>query len=104
MFDELKGMDFGKLGEMLQNVQNGATEIQKDIESKEFTAKGGGGLVKASINGNSELIDIDIDDSLMEDKESLQILLISVINDAIKMAEDNKKRAAMNMLGKMSSK
>ena len=45
------------------------------------------------------MIDITIDDSLLEDKESLQILLIGTINDALKMVEDNKKSQAMGMFG-----
>ena len=48
-----------------------------------------------------EIIDIDIDDSLLEDKESLQILLISAVNDVIKMVEDDKKLAASKMLGSL---
>ena len=35
----------------------------------------------------------------MDDKDSLQILLISGINDVIKMVEDNKKSMATNLLG-----
>jgi len=40
-------------------------------------------MIELSINGNSEVIDLQIDDSLLEDKDSLQILLISAMNDVI---------------------
>jgi DNA-binding protein YbaB len=50
-----------------------------------------------------EVIDLKIDDSLLEDKESLQILLMSAINDAIKMALEDKKREALNMFGGLNS-
>ncbi|WP_456389201.1 YbaB/EbfC family nucleoid-associated protein [Hydrogenimonas sp.] len=94
-----EGMDMGGLQKMLEEVQKKAKEFEEKSESVEFTAKSGGGLVKVTANGKGEIIDIDIDDSLLEDKEALQILLISAINDVLKMAEQNKKSAAMNMFG-----
>jgi DNA-binding YbaB/EbfC family protein len=56
-------------------------------------------MVAFSMNGQGEAVDLEIDDTLLEDKESLQILLLSAINDAVKMVEDNKKHSAMDMLG-----
>ena len=35
----------------------------------------------------------------LEDKDSLQILLISCMNDVIKQSDENKKMMAMNMMG-----
>ena len=85
------------LNEMLKKLQ----EQMEDVDSKTYTATSGGGLVEASVNGKFEVIDIKIDDSLLEDKESLQILLMSAINDAIKMALEDKKAQALNMFGGM---
>ncbi len=48
-------------------------------------------MVTISANGTGEIVDITIDNSILEDKESLQILLISAMNDINKMVEDNKK-------------
>lgn len=95
MFD---GIDFSKMGDMLSKAQEQAAQIQEDAKNKTFTAKSGGGMVQVSMNGMNELIDMSIDDSLLEDKESLQILLMSAVNDAIKMSEEDKKLAASQML------
>ena len=95
MFENL---DFSKMGAMLEVAQKQAQKMQEDAANKEFTAKRGGGMVSVSMNGNGEVIDITIDDSLLGDKESLQILLISAMNDAFKMVEDNKKFATAQML------
>jgi DNA-binding YbaB/EbfC family protein len=88
---------FGNIdfNEMMQKIQ----EQLQESDNKTYTAKSGGGLVEATVNGKLEVIDLKIDDSLLEDKESLQILLMSAINDAIKMALDDKKAQAMNMFG-----
>lgn len=94
-----KGMDLNKMQEMLGDMQAKAQEMEEKIKSTTLTAKGGGGLIEVSANGAGEIIDINIDDSLLEDKESLQILLISTINDVVKMVEDNKKSQALGMFG-----
>ena len=90
------------LGEMFGDLQAKAKELQEENETKLYTTKSGGGMVSVQINGNTEIIDIEIDDELLEDKESLQILLMSAINDAVKMAEDGKKNMAMDMIGGMN--
>ncbi|MFK5881350.1 MAG: YbaB/EbfC family nucleoid-associated protein [Sulfurospirillum sp.] len=94
-----ENMDFSKMGEMLEVAQKQAKKMEEEANNKEFSAKSGGGLVKVSLNGHGEVVDLSIDDSLLEDKESLQILLISAINDGFKMVEDDKKLAATQMLG-----
>ncbi|HIE35388.1 MAG TPA: YbaB/EbfC family nucleoid-associated protein [Campylobacterales bacterium] len=96
MFDNL---NIKELGKVLEEIQEKAKKIQEESENKIFTAKSGGGLIKVSANGKGEIIDIEIDDSLMSDKESLQILLISAINDLLKMVEEEKKRVAMSLMG-----
>jgi len=94
-----EGLNMSNLGKMFEEVQKKAKEIEEKSESIEFVAKSGGGLVKVTANGKNEIIDLEIDDSLLEDKESLQILLISAINDVIKMVENNKRSVALSMFG-----
>ncbi len=102
MFD---GMDLSKLNlnEMMGQFQEMANKAKDDNSNTIFTAKSGGGMVSISINGNSEVIDLQLDDSLLDDKDSLQILLISAMNDVIKQSDENKKMMAMNMMGGMGS-
>jgi len=92
-------MDMSKMGDMLKEMQAKAEQLQAQAKAVEMTAKGGGGMVQVTANGAGEVIDITIDDSLLDDKSSLQILLMSTINDALKMVEDNKKSQAMGMFG-----
>ena len=97
-----EGFDMSKMSEMMSQMQEKAKEMQEQAKNVELTAKSGGGMVEIRANGAGEIIDINIDDSLLEDKESLQILLISAMNDVGKMVEDNKKSQAMGMLGGMN--
>ena len=91
------------LGDMLNQFQNMAQNAKEENSSRIFTSKAGGGMIEISINGNSEVIDLKIDDSLLEDKDSLQILLMSCMNDVIKQSDENKKMMAMNMMGGLGS-
>lgn len=91
--------DPNKLTEMLGNFQEKAKELEEKNKNKIYTSKSGGGLVSVSMNGSGEMIDLNIDSSLLEDKESLQILLISAINDAYHNINQDKKNEALNMLG-----
>lgn len=102
MFDgiDLKNLN---LGDMINKFQDIAKNAQDENASKLFTSKAGGGMVEITINGNSEVVDLKIDDSLLEDKDSLQILLISCINDIIKQSDENKKMMAMSLMGNLGS-
>ncbi|MEN8717719.1 MAG: YbaB/EbfC family nucleoid-associated protein [Sulfurovum sp.] len=102
MFDgiDLKNLN---LNDMMGQVQEMAEKAKEQNQSQLFTSKAGGGMVEVSINGNSEVVDLKIDDSLLDDKDSLQILLISAMNDVIKQSDENKKMMAMNMFGNMGS-
>ncbi len=92
-------MDMSKMAEMVKDLQSKAKELEEQSKNITMTAKAGGGMVEVTANGANEIIDITIDDSLLEDKSSMQILLISAINDVLKMVEDNKKAQAMGMMG-----
>ncbi|WP_456432087.1 YbaB/EbfC family nucleoid-associated protein [Nitratifractor sp.] len=96
-----EGFDLGNMGKMLEQMQEKARELQEKAKSTILTARGGGGMVSVSANGAGEIVDITIDDSLLEDKKALQILLISTINDVLKMVEENKKSQAMGLFGGM---
>jgi DNA-binding YbaB/EbfC family protein len=97
-----EGLDLGNMGKMMEQMQEKAKEIQEQAKNVQLTAKAGGGLVELTANGAGEVIDLSIDDSLLDDKESLQILLISAMNDINQMVEDNKKSQAMGMMGGMN--
>jgi len=94
-----EGLDLGNMNKMMEQMQRKAKELQEQAKNVELTAKAGGGLVEIKANGAGEIIDLTIDESLLEDREALQILLISAMNDVNKMVEDNKKSQAMNMMG-----
>lgn len=90
------------LNKMLSQFQDNFKNIEEKQANTIFSATSGGGLVKASINGNGEVVDLNIDKSLLDDVESLQILIIGAINEAYKNVEANKKNTAMELFGDIS--
>lgn len=98
-----EGLNMGNLGQMIGQMQEKAQQLQGDVEKITYTAKSGGGLISATVNGKGEVVDLSIDDSLMEDKEALQILVIGAVNEAIGMSEAGKRDAAMRMMGDLAS-
>jgi DNA-binding YbaB/EbfC family protein len=90
--------DIGNMSKMLEGMQENADKLKADLESKTFSVKSGGGMVEVTLNGKGEMIDLNIDDSLLSDKDSLQILLMGAINDASKMVQKNQQNSALGML------
>ena len=93
--------NMGDMSKMLEGMQENAAKLQAELESKTFNVKTGGGMIELSLNGKGEVIDLNIDNSLLEDKDSLQILLIGAMNDANKMVMQNQQNSALGMLGGM---
>ncbi len=53
-----------ELAKTLGNLQEKLKEAQEESKNLTFSAKSGGGLVHITANGEGEVIDIGIDDSL----------------------------------------
>lgn len=94
--------NIGDFGDMLKGFEQHAQNLKDDLAKKTFSVKSGGGMIELTLNGNGEVIDLNIDDELLSDKDSLQILLIGAINDANKMVQQNQQQSAMSMLGGMN--
>ena len=94
--------DMGDMSKMLEGMQENASKLKAELESKTFSVKTGGGLIELSVNGNGEVVDLIIDETTLTDKDMLQILLIGAINDANKMVQQNQQNSAMGMLGGMN--
>ena len=66
------------------------------MESKEYDATAGGGMVKAVVNGKHEVLSLTINPEAVdpEDVEMLQDMVVAAVNEAMRKAE---AEAAQNM-------
>jgi len=79
-----------------QKMQQEMLRMQAEQEAKTFTAKAGGGMVSATVNGKHELVSIEINPEAVdpEDVEMLQDMVIAAVNEAMRSADNE---AANNM-------
>lgn len=69
-----------------QKMQNQITELQEDIEKREFTGTSGGGMVTVKMSGAKEVLSLDIKPEVVnpDDIEMLEDLVISAVNECVK--------------------
>ena len=81
MFGDLMGM-MGKLKEAQQKME----ETKKRLDSVLIDEQSSDGLLKVTLTANRTIKSIEVDDSLLEDKEQLEDYLVLVMNKAIEKA------------------
>ena len=81
MFGDLMGM-MGKLKETQQKIE----ETKKRLDTVLVDEQSSDGLLKITITANRQVRSIEIDDTLLEDKEQLEDYLVLVLNKAIDKA------------------
>lgn len=79
MFDMMKMM--GKLKEVQENMK----KAQEGLKNITATGDAGAGMVTATVNGQKELMDLKIDESLInkDDIHMMKDLIIAAVNKAI---------------------
>ncbi|WP_024866336.1 YbaB/EbfC family nucleoid-associated protein [Butyrivibrio sp. FCS014] len=92
--------NMSNLMKQAQRMQRQMEESQKELETKEFTAKSGGGAVEATVTGSKTLKSVVISPDAVDpdDVEMLQDMIVAAVNEAMKQADE----ASSAMLGKMS--
>ena len=90
------GMNQAAMIKQAQKMQMEMQRMQEEMETKTYTAAAGGGMVKASVNGKHELVDLQINPEAVDpdDVEMLQDMVIAAVNEAMRTAD---AEAANNM-------
>ena len=81
-------------------MQRQMEESQKELETKEFTAKAGGGAVEATVSGSRQLLKLHLDEEVVdpEDVEMLEDLIKAAVNEALRRANED----AANQMSKLT--
>ena len=98
------GMPMGGMNQMqmmkqAQKMQQDLLKMQQEMETKEYDATAGGGVVTAVANGKRELLRITIDPEAVDpdDVEMLQDMVVAAANEALRKA-DAEQAASMSKL------
>ncbi|WP_458400384.1 YbaB/EbfC family nucleoid-associated protein [Mailhella sp.] len=84
-----------------QMMQNKIARLQQEMAEKDVEASAGGGMVKVVMNGRQEMKSIVIDKAVMEsgDNEMLQDLVMTAVNEAVRIGRANLEREMANISG-----
>ena len=78
----------GNLMKQAQQMQESMNRAQTELANIEVEGQAGAGMVKVVMTCRNEVRRISIDDSLMgDDKEMLEDLIVTALNDAARKAE-----------------
>ena len=90
------GMNQAQMMKQAQKMQQELLRMQEEQENKTYTAKAGGGMVAASVNGKHEIVSLEINPEAVDpdDVEMLQDMIIAAVNEAMRTAD---AEAASNM-------
>ena len=98
-FPGIPGGNMQQLMRQAQKMQQQMLQMQQEMETKEYEATAGGGMVTAAVNGKHELLRLAIDPEAVdpEDVEMLQDMVIAAVNEAMRKA-DAEASASMSKL------
>ena len=84
-----------------QKMQAEMMKMQAEMEEKTHTAKAGGGMVTATVNGKYELVSIEIDPEAVdpEDVEMLQDMIVAAVNEAVRTAQSAANESMSKITG-----
>ncbi len=87
-----------------QKMQDQITELQEDIEAREFSATAGGGAVEVVVSGKKIIKTLTIKPEVVdpEDIEMLQDLVISAVNEAVNQVEQTTEDEMSKITGGVS--
>ena len=99
----MKGGMQGML-KQVQKMQEEMQKVQNQLGNMTVSEEAGGGMIKATANGNKEIIALIIDPQVInsEEKEILEDLVVAAVNKAIqsanKLAEEEMAKVTKGML------
>jgi nucleoid-associated protein EbfC len=99
----MKGGMQGML-KQVQKMQEEMQRVQGELGNLTVSEEAGGGMIKATANGNREIISLEIDPQVInkDEKEILEDLVVAAVNkatgSAAKMAEEEMAKVTKGMI------
>ncbi len=84
------GGNMGNMMKQVQKMQKQMTDMQGELNEREFEVSAGGGAITVKANGKKEVVSISIDKDVVDpdDVEMLEDLVLAAVNEALRGAED----------------
>ncbi len=94
-------INFQKMMKQAQEMQFKMQEMQEKMSEVDVAGESGGGMVKVVMNCAGTMKSIEIDPSVMDDKETLEDLVVAATNNAITMKDAKIKEETQAMMREM---
>lgn len=93
--------NMNNLMKQAQRMQRQMEEGQKELETKEFSAKAGGGAVEVVVSGKKEVLRVNLSEEVVDpdDIETLQDIIVAATNEALRQAEEANNEMMDKMAG-----
>lgn len=87
-----------------QKMQDDMKELQDRLDATEYTGESGSGLVKATVSGRHDVLNIKIDPAAIDpdDIEMLEDLIAAAVNDAVTKAKTESEAEMSKITGGMN--
>jgi len=96
--------NMSKLLKQAQDVQKQIEQVQNQLSDMIIESEAGGGMVKVKVNGKQEVLELSIDqNTLEEDKEVIEDLIVSALNKALSKAQSDSQDKMNRVTGGMMS-
>lgn len=95
------GMNQAAMMKQAQKMQQEMMKMQEEIQSKEYSASAGGGMVTASVNGKHEVVSLTVKPEAVDpdDVEMLQDMIIAAVNEAMRTADADAANSMSRLTG-----
>jgi DNA-binding YbaB/EbfC family protein len=86
---------------MMQQAQQMQEKLQRQMAEMKISATAGGGMVIATVNGNKQLLTLQLDPEVVskDDVEMLQDLILAAVNDAHRKVDEALAQQMQGMMG-----
>ena len=97
-------MNMNNLMKQAQQMQAKLAMLQNELNDREVEAASGGGMVKVKVNGKQQLLSITINKECVDpnDVATLEELVLTAVNQALKESQDMVQQAMSKVTGGMN--
>ncbi|MGZ5278395.1 MAG: YbaB/EbfC family nucleoid-associated protein [Pseudobdellovibrionaceae bacterium] len=103
----MKGFGAGGMAQLMKQanqMQLKMKKLQEELAQKTYDGTSGGGAVTVTVNGDSQIQAIAIQDDVFKsgDKDMLQDMLLTAANEALKVAKETSAKEMEKITGGMN--
>lgn len=95
--------NMSNLMKQAQKMQRQMEETTKELESAEYTATAGGGVVEVTVSGKKEVTKVKLAPEVVDpdDIETLEDLIMAATNEALRQMEERSQESMAKITGGM---